>query len=331
MTPESDQLTFTDVPGVRIGHFTDELGLTGCTVVLAAPEGAVAAVDVRGYSPGTQMTDMLDPRVPGVRVHAVVLTGGSIFGLAACAGVTRWLEEHGIGHRYRGNILPTVAGAVVYDLSVGDASARPDEAAGQRACAAAAGSTGQVEGSARLIEGSVGAGTGATVGKLFGMQYAMKGGLAGAAVRLPDGVIVGALAVTNAVGDVVDTDGRIVAGARREDGTLIDSERTLLESGRPAVTPAGGNTTLAVIATDARLDQAECQRIASQAHDALAIAVRPVHTTLDGDAVFTLSTGEREVDTLLVGVAAVAALREAIVRSVRVSRGLGGIPGLADR
>ena len=317
------RLTFTDVPGVRVGHYTDETAMTGCTVVLAENGGAVAAVDVRGYAPGTQMTDMLDPRIPGVRAHAIVLTGGSVFGLAACAGVTAWLEERGIGHPYRGWTIPMVPAAVVYDLSVGDGQVRPTAQDGYRACAVA-------ESGAGLLEGSVGAGTGASVGKLLGMDRCMKGGVGGAAIRLADGTVVGALAVTNAVGDVLDERGSVLAGARSEDGGFVDSVQMLLREGRPPIPTAGGNTTLAVIATDARLAQAECQRIAGQAHDALAMAVVPVHTILDGDAVFTLSTGERDVDTLIVGVAAVAALREAILRSVRLARGLGGIPGLAD-
>jgi L-aminopeptidase/D-esterase-like protein len=316
-------LPFTDIPGVSVGHWSDFDGLTGVTVVLPTAGRAVASVDVRGYAAATQMTDFLDPRVPSEGVHAVVLTGGSSFGLASCAGVAACLEERGTGALYRGNIIPTVTGAVVYDLSVGDPRARPGPNAGHAACVEA------MRGGP-LQEGSIGAGTGATVGKLFGMERCMKGGLGGAALRLLDGTMVGALAVVNPVGDVIDEDGSILAGARDDAGGFIDSAAEVL-TGRPPQPFAGGNTTLAVVATDAQLTQAECQRIAAQAHDGLALAVGPVHTTYDGDVVFTLSTGNRAGDPFLVGVAAVAAVRQAILRAVRLSRGLGGVPGAADR
>ena len=316
-------LSFTDVPGVSVGHWSDFDGMTGCTVVLPTAGAGIGGVDVRGYAAATQMTDFLDPRVPNEGVNAVVLTGGSSFGLAACVGVATCLEERGIGALYRGNVIPLVAGAVVYDLSVGGPKARPGPDAGYAACAAA------LRGEP-LQEGSVGVGTGATVGKLFGMERCMKGGVGGAAVRLPDGTTVGALVVANPVGDVFDEAGRIIAGARADDGGFIDSSAEVL-TGSPPQPFAGGNTTLAVVATDAQLSQAECQRIAAQAHDGLALAIRPTHTTYDGDVAFALSTGDRECDAFLVGVAAVAAVRQAILRSVRLSRGLDGIPGLADR
>ncbi|MGZ3587089.1 MAG: P1 family peptidase [Candidatus Limnocylindrales bacterium] len=322
------RLTIRDVRGVRVGHATDPVGLTGCTVVLAPPGGAVAGVDVRGSAPGTRETDALRPTALVERIQAICLCGGSAFGLAAADGVMGWLAERGLGFPTNERPVPVVPTAVIYDLALGSAEAYPDAAMGRAACEAAELGDGP-------LEGSVGAGTGATVGKVAGPERAMKSGVGSAAVRLPDGTIVGALAVTNALGDVVvGRDGRILAGARDGQGGFLDATRALL-AGRPGEAgPAGGpsaaNTTLAVIATDARLDRAGCRKLAELGHDALALAIRPVHTLFDGDTVFTLSVGDRTVDPLVLGVAAVEALRAAIERSVLTAAGLGGLPGLAD-
>jgi L-aminopeptidase/D-esterase-like protein len=314
-------LTVLDVPGIRVGHATDTVGLTGCTVVLPPPEGAVAGVDVRGSAPGTRETDALRPTALVERIHAICLCGGSAFGLAAADGVMTWLAGRGVGFPTNERPVPVVPAAVIYDLGIGSAQAYPDAAMGRAACEAAEREDGP-------LEGSIGAGTGATVGKAAGPERAMKSGVGSAAVRLPDGTTVGALAVTNALGDVFGRDGRILAGARDGQGGFLDATRVLLGGGPGGA--LGANTTLGVIATDARLDRAGCRKLAELGHDALALAIRPVHTLYDGDTVFTLSVGERTVDPVVLGVAAVEALREAIERSVIRAAGLGGLPGLAD-
>jgi L-aminopeptidase/D-esterase-like protein len=324
------RLTIRDVPGVRVGHATDPVGLTGCTVVLAPPGGAVAGVDVRGSAPGTRETDALRPTALVERIQAICLCGGSAFGLAAADGVMNWLAERGLGFPTNERPVPVVPAAVIYDLALGSAEAYPDAGMGRAACEAA-------ERGEDPLEGPIGAGTGATVGKVAGPASAMKSGVGSAAVRLPDGTTVGALAVTNALGDVVGRDGRILAGARDGQGGFLDATRVLLESGPRGSGPAPDrqgpsavHTTLAVIATDARLERAGCRKLAELGHDALALAIRPVHTLYDGDTVFTLSVGEREVDPVTLGVAGVDALREAIERSVLTAAGLAGLPGLAD-
>jgi L-aminopeptidase/D-esterase-like protein len=323
------RLTIADVPGIRIAHGTDEEGITGCTVILCGSDGAVAGVDVRGSAPGTRETDLIRPSARVERIHAICLCGGSAFGLAAADGVMRYLAEEGIGVETGVRRVPIVAAAVIFDLAIGSSSAGPTRELAYQACRDAA--PGEP-----LVEGSVGVGTGATVGKVMGLERATKAGLGTAARRLPDGTIVGALAVTNAGGNVVDRSGRILAGVRDEAGGFIDAERAILE-GRarrrtdPTAQASGvGNTTLAVIATDGRLDRGQTRKLAEQGHDALARAIRPVHTLYDGDTVFSLSTGMREVDPVVLGVAATDALIEAIERSVRMAHGRGGVPGLAD-
>ena len=279
--------TLTDVRGLRVGQFTDPRRPTGCSVVIA-PEGAVGGVDVRGAAPGTRETDLLGPaNLVGV-VHAVLLSGGSTWGLDAASGVMRWLEGHGIGLRVGaapGQTVPIVPAAVLFDLHVGDARIRPGADAGYAACAAAS--------SDAPTQGNVGAGAGATVGKLFGMAHAMKGGIGSAAVTL-NGVTVGALIAVNALGDVVDTGtGQPIAGARTADGqALRGSVAAVLAGQAPQAILAGTNTTIGVIATDAALTKAQCQRLAGAGHDGLARAIRPVHTMSDGDTLFALATGQ---------------------------------------
>ena len=347
--------SLADVPGLRVGHATDEAGITGCTVVLA-PGGAVAGVDVRGSAPGTRETDLLRPTALVERIHAVLLAGGSAFGLAAADGVMRWLAEREIGVETGVRPVPVVPAAIIFDLGVGDPRAYPDAAMGYAACEAATRGSGP-------LEGSVGAGTGATVGKLVGPGAAMKGGIGTAALRLPDGTVVGALAVTNALGNVVDGSGAVLAGARDGSGGFVDVEAGLVvgepgarsgsavgpRSGSPVGPPAtsgrapqlgGGtveHTTLAVIGTDARLDRAQCRKLAELGHDALAQAIRPVHTMLDGDTVFVLATGASGIAPVDVpaavrlGVAAVRVLRRAIERSVLAATSRGGVPAASDR
>jgi L-aminopeptidase/D-esterase-like protein len=299
----------TDVAGVRVGHWTDPVGLTGCTVVLLPDEGAVAGVSVRGAAPGTRETDLLDPAalVPGI--HAVLLTGGSAFGLAAADGVVRRLEERGIGLATPAGAVPVVPAAVLYDLTVGSADARPGAAEGYTACLAA-------ESARPCGRGRIGAGTGATLGKLYGEVETSPGGLGTASRRLPGGGIVAAAVAVNPMGDVMAEDGRVLAGP----GTAV----RLLRDGLPELPPIGGtNTTLAVVATDVVLTKAQAGRLASVAHDGFARAISPVHTSYDGDTVFAVSTSRTEVsaeELLVLETAAVEVVVEAI-RSAVVSTG----------
>jgi L-aminopeptidase/D-esterase-like protein len=282
-SPSSSAGAITDVAGIEVGHFSDTRRPTGCTVVMAR-EGAVAGVDVRGAAPGTRETDLLAPGNLVQQVHAVMLAGGSAWGLAAAEGAMRWLEERGIGMDVRFGTLPIVPAAVLFDLPMGDARIRPDAAAGYAACDAAS--------NAAPAEGNVGAGSGALVGKLFGVHRAMKGGVGTASVTV-GGVTVGALIAVNALGDVIDHNTALpVAGARTEDGTaLLDTRRALLRGELPKPLLAGTNTTLGVVATDAVLTKVQANRLASVAHDGLARAINPVHTMSDGDTLFALATG----------------------------------------
>ena len=304
-------LKITDVPGLQAGHDTISDGATGCTVILCGPEGAVAGVDVRGSAPGTRETDLLKPSALVERVHAICHCGGSAFGLAAADGVMRHLREQRIGIDVGLARVPIVPAAVIFDLGVGSATAHPDAESGYRACRVASAGL-------PLEEGRVGAGTGATVGKFLGLEGSMPGGVGTAAVRV-GATTVGALAVVNAIGDVLAADGSILAGARREDGTFVNTQAALLAGEVPPGRRRLGalsNTTLAVVATDARLTKAQCQKLAELAQDALAIAIRPVHTMADGDTVFALSTGDLEPDVLALGAAAVEAVSVAIRRAV---------------
>jgi L-aminopeptidase/D-esterase-like protein len=311
----------TDVAGLRVGHFTDARRPTGCTVVLAE-SGAVCGVDVRGAAPGTRETDLLDPVNSIERVHAVMLAGGSAFGLDAASGVVAWLEARGIGHRVGPAFVPIVPAAILFDLWVGDPGIRPDAAAGHAACEAAS--------DAPPAEGSVGAGAGATVGKLWGIGRAMKGGIGTASVRI-GGATVGALVAVNAIGDVVDPcSGRPLAGARSADGArLIGTTASLLAGDLPPVLQPGASTTIGVVATDVVLTKAECRRLAQSAHDGLARTIDPVHTAFDGDTLFALASGRNpvRVHPVALGAAAAAATAFAVLRAVRAARGLDG-PGL---
>lgn len=315
--------SITDVPGVLAGHAQDDAALTGCTVILT-PEGAIGAVDVRGGAPGTRETDLLSPMATVGVVHAVALCGGSAFGLAAATGVVQWLAERGIGFPTGVRPVPIVPAAVIFDLAIGSADRFADAAMGYAACDAAG---------AAVSEGCVGVGIGATVGKIRGMQYAMKSGIGAWSERLADGTTIGALAVCNAFGDVYDErSGRLLAGARADDGSLADT-MALLRGAGPAspwsASAEGRNTTLAVVATDARLTKAEATKVAQMAQDALARTIRPVHTPFDGDTVFVLATGRRASPGVLpLGAIAADVLARAIERSVTQAWSLGGVPGL---
>ncbi len=321
------QSGLTAVDGLRVGHFTLDGRPTGCTVVLAE-DGAVGGVDVRGGAPGTRETDLLDPVNTVQRVHGVVLSGGSAFGLDAASGVVRYLEERGIGYAVGPNVVPIVVGAILFDLGVGDdPTIRPGPDCGYRAADGAG--TGPVE------EGSVGAGAGATVGKIRGMGRAMKGGLGTASVTLQSGLTVAAMVAVNAVGDVVDPrTGQVVAGVRTEDGSGLSDARALLlgaESGGEPPNPAA-NTTIGVVATNAPLTQAQATKVAQMAQDGLARAIYPAHTPGDGDTVFSLATGvfDGEVQVGTVGALAAEVMARAIVRAVETAAGLPGIPSVSD-
>jgi L-aminopeptidase/D-esterase-like protein len=314
----------TDITGLRVGHFTDRRRPTGCTVVIAE-KGAVCGVDVRGGAPGSRETDLLDPINSVQVVHAVVLSGGSAFGLDAATGVVRHLEEKGVGFPTSAGPVPIVPAAILFDLGVGDPKIRPDAAAGYEAARTA--SPGPV------AEGNVGAGAGATVGKFFGPQGAMRGGLGTASVRHAGGAVVAAMVAVNAVGDVVDpANGRIVAGARGKDGRLRGVVASLLAGAAPGRPLAGQNTSIGVVATNVTLTKAEATKVAQMAHDGLALAVRPAHTPWDGDTLFALSTGALAVEApaMLVGTLAVEAVARAVIRAVQAATGLPGLPAAAD-
>jgi L-aminopeptidase/D-esterase-like protein len=306
--------TIRDVPGISVGHATGAVGGTGCSVLIA-DRGAVAGVEVRGSAPGTRETDLIRPTALVERVNAICLAGGSAFGLAAADGVMRYLAERGIGFDTGVRPVPIVPAAILFDLLESSPTAAPGPDDGYAACEAA----GRGD---EPLEGRVGAGTGATVGKLAGQRMTSPGGVGSAALRLADRSTIGALAVTNAVGNVIGRDGRILAGARAPGGGFVDAAALLLAGSPPGpVPPAGTNTTLAIVATDATLDRAQCSRLAAQAHDALALAISPAHTLLDGDTVFALSTcrapaPEGVGGLLSLGAAAVEVLRTAIERSV---------------
>jgi len=315
----------TDVAGLRVGHFTDARRPTGCTVVLAEA-GAVGGVDVRGGAPGTRETDLLDPVNSVQQVHAVVLSGGSAFGLETATGVVRYLEEKGVGFPVGVGKVPIVPAAILYDLGIGDWTIRPDAKAGYEAARAAT--------AGPVAEGSVGAGAGATVGKLFGVSSAMKGGIGTASVRLPSGVVVAALVAVNSNGDVVDpATGRVLAGVRTHDGRGLRGAVEALVAGETPGRPlAGENTSIGVVATNVALTKAEATKVAQMAHDGLARGIRPVHTPWDGDTLFTLSTAAMTLDqaALVVGALAAEAVARAVVRAVATAKGLPGFPSAAD-
>jgi L-aminopeptidase/D-esterase-like protein len=305
----------TDVRGIEVGHAQAEVALTGCTVILCR-KGAVAGVDVRGGAPGTRETDLLDPVNRVEKVHAVVLAGGSAFGLEAASGVMRYLEEQKIGFPTRAAKVPIVPSAILYDLSLGRADVRPDAAMGYLAAASAS--------SKAPAEGNVGAGMGASVGKIRGMKYAMKAGVGTWSTKI-NGLIIGALVAVNAVGDVIDpNNGKVLAGLR--------SGKTLAWMIKNAPRPPStsrSNTVIGVIATNAKLTKAQATKVAQMAHDGLARVIRPAHTMFDGDTIFALATGEQKADVSTVGAFAAEVMAEAILRAVKTAAPAGGLPGLS--
>ena len=305
-------IKLTDIAGIRVGHAHDLDEGTGCSAILF-DDGATAGIDIRGSAPGTREAAMLSPTFMIRQIHAILLTGGSAFGLRTADGAMRFLSEKGIGFEAPGAIIPIIPAAVIYDMYPGRNPALPDVNMGYQACANAA---------AEFAEGNVGAGTGAKVGKILGLANSMQGGLATAGRKLPGGVTVAALAVVNALGDVIDpTTGQIIAGARDPNSKqFVDSYRYICEHGFPG-SSAAGNTTLAVVATDAAFTKEEITKVAMMAQNGIGRSTRPAHTMHDGDMVFSVSCGDKKADINIVGAVAAEMVAEAIVRAVRLTNG----------
>ncbi len=321
----------TDVPGIQVGHAQDEAALTGCTVILCE-KGAVGGVDQRGGAPGTREVDALHPMHLVDKVNAVVLAGGSAFGLDAATGVMRYLEEKGVGFDTRIYKIPIVPAAILFDLGIGNGKVRPDAAMGYLAC--------QNASTQPPVEGNVGAGTGATVGKILGLGQCMKAGIGTASLEIGAGVIVGAIAAVNVFGDVIDpATGQIIAGARSKDvgplhigapGYFADTlqvMKTLI--GRTSLGfSKGKDTVIGVVATNAALDKEAANKVAQMAHDGLARTIRPAHTMLDGDTIFALATGDHSADVNIVGAYGAEVFAQAILNAVRAARPVAGIPAI---
>lgn len=325
--------SITDIPGIRVGHAQDEQALTGCTVILCE-DGAVGGVDQRGGAPGTRETDALHPMHLVQQVHAVVLSGGSAFGLDAAGGVVRYLEEHGIGFDVGVARVPIVPAAILFDLGLGRADVRPDAAMGYRAC--------QNASTHPPAEGNVGAGAGASVGKILGMGQAMKSGIGSASIEISRGLLVGAIVAVNAFGDVIDpANGKIIAGARTlKQGNMqigageyfADTLAVLkIMAGQKALGFSNqGNTVIGVIATNAALNKEQANKVAQMAQDGLARAIRPAHTMVDGDTIFALSTGKRRTDVNIVGAFAAEVFTQAVLRAIYTVQPLAGLPTAAN-
>ncbi len=321
--------SITDVSGIEVGHAQNDEALTGCTVILCR-KGAVAGVDVRGSAPGTRETDLLDPVNLVQKVHAVVLAGGSAFGLDAASGVMRYLKEHKIGLDTGVAKVPIVPAAILFDLVLGNKNIYPDAEMGYQACLDAS--------TNRVAEGNVGAGTGASVGKFFGSALAMKSGLGSASMDIGNGIVVGAIVAVNAFGDVIE-DGKIVAGLRsgKVGPIRVGGKDYFADTLKMMDTFAGrnvlrlatkANTVIGVVATNARLTKVEATKVAQMAHDGLARTIRPAHTMLDGDTIFALSTGNKKSDVTTIGTFAAEAMAQAILRAAKMAAPAGGLPGL---
>ena len=319
--------SITDIPGISVGHAQDYEAVTGCTVILCEA-GAVAGIDQRGGAPGTRETDALSPMHLVQQVHAVVLTGGSAFGLDAAGGVVRYLEEKGIGFDVGVARVPIVPAAVLFDLNIGDPTIRPDNQMGYQACLNS--TAGVVE------EGSIGAGTGATVGKILGLENAMKAGIGSASIEVGDGLLVGAITATNAFGDIVDPQtSKILAGARvpgsgnsLKFANTLDVMRKIASKSRIEF-GKHNNTVIGVIATNAKLDKEGINKVAQMAQDGLARCIRPAHTMLDGDTIFALSLGDHPADVNTIGAFAAEVFATALLRSIQSATTLGGVPAIS--
>jgi L-aminopeptidase/D-esterase-like protein len=317
-----EEIEFTQIEGIKVGHAHDLEAATGCTIIISE-EGAVAGVDVRGGAPGTRETDLLNPVNKAEKIHAVMLAGGSAFGLDAASGVMQYLEERGIGFDVLVTKVPLVCGAVLFDLALGDHKIRPDKAMGYRACLAA--------GNSGSGQGNIGAGAGASVGKIFGMARAMKSGLGSFAVQAGD-LKIGAIVAVNALGDVVDPDtGERLAGALNEDmSSLADTEKCLIGSCCGKKDFFRGNTTIGIVASNALLTKAQASKVASMAHDGYARTICPAHTMFDGDTIFAMATGHVEADLTVVGLLAARVVEKAVISAVKSAGSLCGLKCYAD-
>lgn len=327
LTPQSSGArnhTLTAVTGIKVGHHTLSERPTGCTVILAE-QGAVGGVDVRGSAPGTRETDLLNPTNLVEKVNAIVLAGGSAFGLAAADGVVKYLEEKHVGFSTAAGVVPIVPAAILYDLQVGTGSIRPGPDCGYAAARSAT--------SDPVAEGNVGAGAGATVGKLMRADRAMKGGVGSAAIEVPGGLVVAAIVAVNAAGNVMDpTTGQFIAGGRTDDGRGIADLRAMLRGGPSGRARPIENTTIGVVATNATLTKAQATKLAQMAHDGYARSIYPSHLMIDGDAIFTLAIGTRSEtpDVNRLGALAADVMSDAIVRAVRAATGIPGYPAARD-
>lgn len=321
MNTKLEAINFNDIGGLAVGHAQNTEAGTGCTVILCRA-GAVAGVDVRGGAPGTRETDLLNPVNLVENIHAVLLSGGSAFGLDAAAGVMQYLEEQGVGFDVGVTRVPVVCGAVLFDLTFGDFRVRPDKTMGYAAC---------LKAGTACPQGNVGAGTGATVGKILGMDRAMKSGLGVCAVSVGD-LKIGAMVAVNCLGDVIDPQtGQKLAGPRNDDGkTLADTEEIMIRAYADKKNLFSGNTTIGLVATNAALTKAQATKVASMAHNGYARTMRPAHTMVDGDTIFTLSTGSISADISTVGLLCAFVMERAVVNAVVKTSSLGGLPGFAD-
>ncbi|MDQ7027322.1 MAG: P1 family peptidase [Anaerolineae bacterium] len=311
--------TLVDVPGFKVGHATNLEAATGCTVVIC-PSGTVGGVDVRGGAPGTRETDLLNPSNRVEEVSAVVLSGGSAFGLASAQGVVQYLEEHGLGYKSgSGFLIPIVPAAILFDLMIGDSTIRPDATMGYEACENAS--------SDAVAQGTIGAGTGAILGAMRGKEFATKGGIGSASIDLGDGLYVAALVAVNAVGDVLDEQGNIIAGLRGDDGQFVGMLNALRQfaHGFPPRNMESENTVIGIVATNAKLTKSQVNKVAQMAHDGIARAVNPAHTMFDGDTIFALASGEIEADTTAIGAFAAEAMAQAIRNGIRHATSLDGV------
>jgi L-aminopeptidase/D-esterase-like protein len=323
----------TDIPGILVGHAQNEEALTGCTVILCE-KGAVGGVDQRGGAPGTREVDALHPMHLVSKVHGVVLAGGSAFGLEAATGVMRYLEERDVGFDTHIVKVPIVPAAILFDLGIGKSDIRPDAAMGYSAC--------QNASSEPPAEGNIGAGTGATVGKILGVGQCMKSGIGSASMEIGAGVVVGAIVAVNAFGDVIDpSTGQIIAGARSKDvgplhigapGYFADTLQVMQTLIGRTILGFGSreNTVIGVVATNAKLDKEATNKVAQMAHDGLARTIRPAHTMLDGDTIFALATGEHTADVNIVGAYAAEMFAQAILRAVRLAKPVAGLPAVSE-
>ncbi|KUK35670.1 MAG: hypothetical protein PWP44_1079 [Thermacetogenium sp.] len=316
------ETAFTDIEGIKVGHAQNMEAATGCTAVLCE-EGAAAGVDVRGGAPGTRETDLLNPVNLVEKIHAAIICGGSAFGLDAASGVMQYLEERGIGFDVQVTKVPIVCGAVLFDLAIGDPSVRPDKEMGYQACLNAT--------NRECPEGNVGAGTGATVGKILGMERAMKGGLGACCFQVGE-LKVGALVAVNCMGDVIEpATGEILAGALSDDRrTFADTEKVMMLEYAKQKNHFAGNTTVGVVATNGSFNKAQMNKVASMAHNGLGRVIRPAHSMVDGDTIFALATGKVEADINVAGLLAARAVERAIVRAVKQASSLHGFIAYQD-